>query len=38
MALGHLKISKPPVEGQSETEQIFNEIALLTDEEKSFSK
>ena len=38
MALGHLKISKPPVEGQSETEQILNDYALLTDEEKSFSK
>ena len=36
--LGHLKINKPPVQADSETEQILNHVELLTDEEKSFNK
>ena len=36
--LGHLKINKTPVQGESDTEQILNQVELLTDEEKSFNK
>jgi hypothetical protein len=36
--LGHLSIDKPPVQPESDTEQILNNVELLTDEEKSFNK
>lgn len=36
--LGHLNINKPPVQTDSESEQILNHVELITDEEKSFTR